>query len=84
MVQPAPPAPVVHLPVLAKSILPLVPTLVVPVVEEAPQPAAPASTPVVAEERHSWLPAIHIMPQTEKDLQSGSHIITSARKPKTT
>ncbi len=83
--KPAPAAPLIQMPVLAKSLLPLVSTPVASVVKEAPPPTAPAPTPVVAEEHHSlWLPAIHIMPQTEKDLQSGSHIITIGRKPKTT
>jgi hypothetical protein len=45
-----------------------------------PQPVAAAP----AEHHSPWLPAIHIMPKSQKELDSGAHIITIAAKPKTT
>lgn len=90
--QPPPPAPrpiVVAtppqpMPVVASKPLPPVPP---PVVVKTPEPPPLSIVPVqtVPLEHHSpWLPAIHIMPKTQKELERGAHIITIANKPKTT
>lgn len=81
VVQPPPPPPRVVAPPPAPKPLPVAPVVPRPVV--AAQAPAPKPKPVSSELHSEWLPAIHVMPQTQAELDSKSHITPVGALPKT-